>query len=369
MMNTNFKAIQKYLEKDRPEKALPLVKAALEEEPENLELLLTLGEIYDQMGFLKDAVPVYQKAAEAKPQDPEILYLLAESALMSYQTGLARQICQQAVKLAPEDYRFYMVLADAWLWGISTEEKTGKEREAYLQQARSAAEQCFKLEVKNGEPYFIKAELALLEGDTEQAVQLIEEALKRGLELYGDYVDLNLALSVLNLRLGRTEKADEALNIALRLLDDWEDSHFLKTMLFREHCLMIGELYFNRVFTARQIRSFYSLYKKLYRRGFKAQNVSQQVREFFQTVPYYRRHPQEGLNKLEELLAIFEGRLPLCMVFQTVKRPGLLTLFKLYQGDWHYKLGRHEEARKSWEEVLKLHPQDPAALKRLKKHA
>jgi len=369
MLKKTLTRIENYLEKQKPDKALPLVLSALESEPENPELLLALGEIYDRMGFLKDASAVYQKAAQACPQDPEILYLLGESALMSYQTGLAREVCQTALQIAPGDYRFYMVLADAWLWGISTEEKTGQEREEYLNQAQAAAEQCFKLEVKNGEPYFVKAELALLAGETAQAVALIETALAKGLELYGDYVDLNLALGALNLRLGRLERADEALEIALKLMDDWEEAHFLKTMLFREHCWMIRELYFDRLFTSREIKLHDPEYKKLYRRGFKSQNVSNQVREFFRRIPRYRKHPQEGLEKLEGILAIFEGKLPLCMIFQTIKRPGLLSLFKLYRGDWLEKLGRIREAQKSWREVLELQAQDPAALKRLSRYA
>ncbi|MCD6309202.1 MAG: tetratricopeptide repeat protein [Candidatus Eremiobacteraeota bacterium] len=319
------------IKKNAPDRAAKILQKIIREFPDDLEARLLFGEVCDTMGWLKEAVEQYEKSYKIKPGDPEILYLFSEACLMSYQTKRAREIASTGRELAPDDFRFPMVIADGYLWGLPVEGKKGQEAEEFIKNAHRALDECFSLNPTNGEPFVIKAELALLEGDKKAAIKYFEQALEGGLELYSDRVDISLCRSILAFDIGDRELGKKCIETCLSLAENWEGPHFLKLMLFREHALMLREYYLGIQVTSEEISSFLPEYEDLASRGFKMQKISQEVRNFFIHLPEYRSGRQEeGRKKLEEILGTLSEKLPLCIIFQSVKKPSLVFLLKSY---------------------------------------
>ncbi|MCL5035543.1 MAG: tetratricopeptide repeat protein [Chloroflexi bacterium] len=315
----------------RPDEAREVLEKLLDEEPGNLEAILLLGEVYDTIGWLKEAVEQYEKAYEIMPDDREVLYLLSEACLMNYLTLRSREIAGKGRELFPDDFRFPMVIADSYLWGLPVEGKEGKEAEEYIEGSGDAIDECFRLNPSNGEPYVIKAELALLKNDKRSALDFFEKALEGGLELYSDQVDISLCQSILAFDIGDMDMGRKYLERCLRLVDGWEEPHFLKLMLFREHALMLREHFLGKPITPDEITSFIPAYEQLADRGFKMQKISREVRDFFIHLPEYRSRKQaEGIEKLKGILDTFSGKLPLCIIFQSIKKPSLNFLLNTY---------------------------------------
>jgi len=88
----------------------------LAEDPNDFEALISLGEIFFDLGIAKEAVPLLQKAVELNPRDPRAycyLGLMNRDYFASAQTAL--EYLQKYVKLFPEDpFGYHYVAVTYW---------------------------------------------------------------------------------------------------------------------------------------------------------------------------------------------------------------------------------------------------------------
>ncbi|MBF0110302.1 MAG: tetratricopeptide repeat protein [Magnetococcales bacterium] len=72
---------QAYMERRKPQQALPALRQAQRIRPDSPELLTTLAKAYSQLGQTRAALDVLEQAHALRPKDPTILHNLAVAAL------------------------------------------------------------------------------------------------------------------------------------------------------------------------------------------------------------------------------------------------------------------------------------------------
>jgi tetratricopeptide (TPR) repeat protein len=92
------------------EKAVDYLLKAKEFEPENLQIIIALGDIYEKMGNIGKAGKYYQEILEKNPNDPNSYYLLAHFYAKNGELDSAEQMYQKRIGLNPQDpdgYHYY----------------------------------------------------------------------------------------------------------------------------------------------------------------------------------------------------------------------------------------------------------------------
>ena len=352
--------------------AIDMVKERMgrvEEDPRCYDIL---GDLLERRGELKDALAAFCRASELAPHNPDYLYRSAEIQLMLYDVGEAIDICRHGRRKFPGDYRFVMVEADAWLWSIPVKGLEGELRQDAQDRAWKLLNLAISLKPENGEIRVIEATAYLQEGNLSRCRGAFENALKYDMELFGDYVDVGLCLAILYIRTGNLEQAEKYLDMALEHFKRWTEPHYLKLMLFGEHLLMLREIYFNKTEkTEKMMEQIYREYRELMDKGFRVHFLSREVREGVQRFVQLRNSSdQAGAAKvLGDILELFKGKVPLCILFHIIKQPSLKTMFNLYLGDMHRRQGRSDDARACYHKALEISPGDPAAMARLREIA
>lgn len=347
--------------------ALESVNGAIGEKPDHPALHALQGQIYENMGRLKDALESFQKAAGYDPHCADYLYWSAEIQLMLYNVTEAVEICRKGRKLYPGDYRFVMVEADAWLWSIPVLDLAGPSADGAIDKAWALLNHAISLKPEDGEIRVVEATAHLLKGNYSRCCTAFESALRFGLELYGDYVDVGLCLAILYIRSGQMDKARKHIDRALEKFKNWKEPHYLKLMLFQEHLLMLREIYFDDGDIQPEMESFFDEHRILTEKGTKVHFLSRGIREGVLSFVRHRNgnNPEKAAAVLEDLMGYFNGKLPLCIIFHTIKRPSLETLFNIYLGDMHKKQGNRDKAEASYRRALEISPGDPGARRRM----
>lgn len=73
----NLSMYAEFVQRIQPENAVSAMKRALEMEPENVEALITYGNVLLQTGHPQEAVPFLERAAKLSPSNPRLHYWLA----------------------------------------------------------------------------------------------------------------------------------------------------------------------------------------------------------------------------------------------------------------------------------------------------
>ncbi len=349
--------------------ALEMVAGMIDREQETPRYYEIYGDLLESRGDLKEALVAFSRASELDSHNPDYLYREAEIQLMLYNVGEAIDLCRRGRRKFPGDYRFVMVEADAWLWSIPVKKLAGDDRQDALDRAWKLLNHAISLKPENGEIRVVEATAYLQEQNLTRCRGAFENALNYGVEIFGDYVDVCLCLAILYIRTGNLERGEKYIDLALDYFWKWKQPHYLKLMLFGEHLLMLREVYFDKFDSHDEMMDkIYREYQDMINRGFRVHFLSREIRqgvlEFFKL----RRgnDPGKATEILEQLLTLFDGKLPLCIIFHTIKQPSLKTLFHIYLGDMYRRLGRSEEARSQYRKALDISPGDPAARARLR---
>ena len=335
MNNIMQKQFEEHLQKGEFKEAESIVTSIIAQNqtsplPWSLRALL-----FETMGRLKEAVEDYRKADELDPADPEYLYWICEIYLMFYDIPNTLKYCKMGQERFPGNYHFQMVEADAWLWKISIDNLAGAEKEESLANSRKILDRCLALNPDDGEILAIEGTWFLQKGDLDLCLDRFKKALEYGLELHADFVDTGLVLAILHLKKGKNEEAAEYIRKSLDYFAEWDEPHYLKLFLFYEHLLMLREVWFGEKVTPAMIEPFRKECEDLMERGMKVHHVTVSLRNHILNFLDAREKNDyaRALESLNSALEIFEGRLPLCIIFNTIKRPSLMEILTKFRED------------------------------------
>jgi tetratricopeptide (TPR) repeat protein len=312
--------------------ASALVDSSLAANPGDARIHALKGTLMESMGRLKDALSAFQQASRLAPKESEFLYWQCEILLMLYQVQETIQLCGRGAELFPADYRYQMVEADAWLWSVPVLGLSGDDRATAIARGQKILDAALKLRPADGEIRVVEGMAHLMEGDAARCRESFEMALKYGLELFGDCVDISLCLAILCLRQGDTSQAREYVRQGLGFFDRWDEHHYLKLMLFQEHLLMIDEVYFGATGVLPRVEAFYQEHCRLVEKGVKVHFLSRSLREGVLQFMQQRSRGslEEARETLHKTLELFHGELPLCAIFHNIKRPSLEEILGIY---------------------------------------
>ena len=183
--------------------ALFFIQSACEIEQENIWYQQLLAEIYISNQKYKAAIITYRKLLKEQPGNEEWHFHLASAYLLDNQLRKAIEVYNDMEQyigvdemLIMQKHRIYLDLKD----------KRG---------AKSELEKWILSEPKNPKPYGLIAEMYLLEGNQEKAI----ETLERILEIAPNNGKAHLTLSDLYRNNGEEEKAFNSLKIAFKSSD------------------------------------------------------------------------------------------------------------------------------------------------------
>lgn len=196
-LQTGLQRARKYLDTERPDKAVELLEPLQERYPGSAELYRVLAEAYDFMGELYQAAECYERAFMLSPKSGDILPLLFDLYANMDMPLHALRLSRQLLERSPEDVRFAQVC------GLL---------EARLQeQARLEGVSWQDLEEGS---YQIELSQRLIErGDFEQALTALNQAIER----VPDWLPPRLLLPPLLSLVGRPEESAEQALMALEL--------------------------------------------------------------------------------------------------------------------------------------------------------
>jgi tetratricopeptide (TPR) repeat protein len=89
------------------EKGIEYLKKAMEFDPENDQIVLALGDLYDKMAQITDAENCYLQIKDKRSDDPKAYYTLANFYSKNAQTDKAEEMYNQRIELNPEDPEGY----------------------------------------------------------------------------------------------------------------------------------------------------------------------------------------------------------------------------------------------------------------------
>ena len=189
----------------------PAPAAAPELSGELLYYLLS-AEIAGQRGRLDVAVPFYLKAAQLS-RDPDVVERATRIAVYSRDEKSALTAAQMWVELQPENLEAHQIIAALLM-------REGRVNEAlpHLERVLSADQQ------NNRNSYMLITSLLSKEKDKQAALAAMEQLVaKRREDPEALYAYAYLAMLV-----GSPDKAETAVNEAIKLVPDWSEAHILR---------------------------------------------------------------------------------------------------------------------------------------------
>ncbi|MCE1247005.1 MAG: hypothetical protein LWY06_10210 [Firmicutes bacterium] len=336
---THENIISDFIKESRFEEALSHIENECGNE-NPAEALALKGEILETTGRLREAGECFREAHRLCPENPEYLYWVCEIYLMMYDSDGAIEACTKGKQLFPADDRFLMVEADAWLWKISVHNLQGTEKEEALAHSRRILNESIAAAPDDGEIRAVEATWYVQKKDFDKCLQSFEAAQQLGLELYVDYIDTGLCLSILNLNAGNREKALHHIEKSLERYLNWNEPHYQRLMLFYEHLLLLREVYFGIKVTTKDLETVSAGYEFYMNRGLRVHRVTRDVRNALSS---FIKAREEGRNEdafkhLEEAESILKVHLPLCIIFNSIKKLSLMDIIEklkltVYKGE------------------------------------
>jgi hypothetical protein len=143
-----------------------------------------------------------------------------------------------------------------------------------------------------------------------------------------DYIDTGLCLSILNLKNGNREKALFHLENSIERYKNWKEPHYQRLMLFYEHLLLLREVCFGVEVHWKDLEPIAAEYEFYMEKGLRAHKVTRNVRKALFDFIKARDEGNSGeaLKALTEAEGILKVHLPLCIIFNSIKKPSLMEI-------------------------------------------
>ncbi len=129
--------------------------------------LLTQATKLQQNGRWGEAIPILTAALANDPKNLSILLALATCNITVERLSIARDLLKKAIKLAPRDARPHQLLAYAW------------KREAAFEKALAAIDEAIAIDRTNPQHVAVKAEILHMAGRSDDAMRTLEPVLSK----------------------------------------------------------------------------------------------------------------------------------------------------------------------------------------------
>ncbi|HOX24068.1 MAG TPA: tetratricopeptide repeat protein, partial [Elusimicrobiales bacterium] len=176
---------QSYRKAGKPDKALPTLQLAVQLYPENLELLLSLAELYHETALYSQAKNLYERVLESDPEDSEQLPRL--------HAGLARTYeALGYLSRAAENYKKAMELDESHVNALLKDYSACLLKQRKYAEAGTAVTKALAAAPQDSELLFLSAKINYATGQKEAATARLTTALEK--DPGRDDIRLTLAL-------------------------------------------------------------------------------------------------------------------------------------------------------------------------------
>lgn len=203
-----------YFARERYDEAEKTLQTAIEQRPEDLDLLYSLARFYHSRGAPEKADAMIQQATAARPQEVKPYLILSAYRGRNGDLAGALEAAERALAVAPEDTTARLRKAEL-LVDLGAREGA-KDR---LAQARAIVDAVLAQDPDAAEGYFVRAKLDLAEGKTDEAVAALRRALDRRPEWAQAHFLLASALVVQNDRQQARAEVLRAVELDPQFLD------------------------------------------------------------------------------------------------------------------------------------------------------
>jgi tetratricopeptide (TPR) repeat protein len=202
--------------------ALPLLTKASLIAPRSKEILSALALTAIKASRAREAVAAAEKLLVLAPDDPDALYLLGAASLQGGNLDKAQTSLEQFTQMRPKDSRGCLAL------GLTLAAKPDK-----IEAARTQLRHCLEFDPSNVEAKYQLGLSYKAQGDTVQAIQLLEEVVTSAPRYSLALRDLGAVY----LQAGDDQKARTVLERAVAIDPSDADTHFQLSRLYN----LIGE--------------------------------------------------------------------------------------------------------------------------------
>ena len=378
-----------YVQLQRPDKAVEMLKRAVENSKDNFTYRMALASVSRNLGMYGEAAEEFEKLAKAYPEKAELNYYLADALTQQGELGKAIDAYDalelnigMSEALSMQKYKLYMQLEQPDKAFMELEKLAAK----YPMEARyqillgdlhlekgetEKALACYEKahEVDPGNPYYIvsMANYYEVKGDKEAAETQIHDA------LINDMLDVDTKVSILSryiLRLQQTEKGIERANVLFKtLLEQHPEDTDLKLMygglLLAEKKPEEAKFQFQLVTEMEPGNA--GAWQQLLNMALKAEDIEevsricQKCMELFPNAPEYYFYQgiayfQQG--KFQEALNVYYAGVKI------IPKENLPLKSDFYGqiGDIYHELKRQEQVYRAYEEALKYNENNVAVL-------
>ncbi|MGQ9617789.1 MAG: tetratricopeptide repeat protein [Candidatus Aminicenantia bacterium] len=136
------------------EKAIENLMKAREFEPDNEDIILSLGETYNRLRNFEEAEKYYLEILGRHPNEPKYYYVVAQFYKGFEKYDKALEMFEKRISLDPNNPEGYKYLANFYqndLLGVAQDQETGKN---YINKAIELLEKIISLEPNNYEGYY-----------------------------------------------------------------------------------------------------------------------------------------------------------------------------------------------------------------------
>jgi len=197
----------------------------------------------ERLGDTRGALAAWREALAIAPERADLWYGLSETLIDTFAPEESFAIARTGMARWPADPRFPLVAADALLHDVALRSLSGDARLAALAEALVQVRRARVLRrrhgIIDGELLVVEAQACLLSGDAVGAERKFRSALRRGLPLYVDRLEVTFNLGLLALQSGDWPAARDWFARLRRALARWRERHYYRLIPFAEYLWLI----------------------------------------------------------------------------------------------------------------------------------
>lgn len=360
----------RYIDAGDMDAAQEIAGAMLEENPNNSDAYVALGEILWRTGKLHEADEHFKKAHKLNPQSTQSLHRLISNALLLDDPDAALEYHKKAAAIQKPDDMQQIMLTEIYLQRGA--DKKNNADETWREDVAKAKEAAEKVKDQEGAMLQIAyGKAAMLEEDRQKAIEHFEKGVDSP-EIEHDYrIDILMALAVLYTETGSKEKALEKINQLVELMDEWTPASYQRGLFVREYALIYKEALLGENVDPDEIFKHQRFYRDLYRERLQRPEVElkQTLDILSEMVDIDYNEPDDvPLDEVNEYMSIAEGpRYPQCFFNKVVNRPVRYTIGYVMFGDVYFNYAEKEKAIHNYQKALELSPGNPVILEKIER--
>lgn len=346
-----------------------VLQSALEKDPENPDVYMMMGDLLMAKGHLQGAIFYFEQAKTLKPYDRECVIKLLLPLFLIGESSRGIELLQDIVNKDPMNPMNYLDIANMKTELASSLRAGNKPWQQELEKGQKYLEQALRLDSNLRGADLVRGKLALLAGNQEDGRIYFEKELSRtDLVDPALKIDLAAAAGLLAFQSGEESAAKDYFDKAEKMFSEWKNVDYQRTLHNRELFLLVGEVFFGEILTAKKLKSFYPEYDDLLKKGIFPQLKYDQARGLFLAILDAREQKQwdKAVDLAIRLNRDFgDPAQPQCFFHNYFFRPLFKTVTYILLGDLQLKAGKSGEAKKSYLRALEFSPGNPAVKDRL----